>query len=84
MSRLKLSTPALLVALFVSWPAVKDGLFDGTLSMQTMLIRLALALFFGMVAVAVVSSVVDAYRLQNVVRRRREAAMSAKADDDAA
>jgi hypothetical protein len=84
MSKLTLSTPAIVIACLVAWPALRDGVFEGTLPMQTMLIRVGLALVFGMVCVAVISSVVDTYRLQNVVRRRREAAASVKIENDAA
>ena len=86
MSRLKLSGPALIVALVVSWPALQHSMIDHTLSVQSMLIRLGLALLFSMVAFACLSAVVDSYRLQNVLRRRREeaAAPRRRADDEAA
>jgi hypothetical protein len=85
MSKLKLSGPALLLALFVSFPALRDCLVDHTLSTDVMLIRVALAVLFAMVGVAVVSSVIDSFRLQNLLRIRREeaaAAASARRTDD--
>ena len=86
MSRLKLTGPALLVTLVVSWPALQHSVIDHTLPLQSMLIRLGLALLFSMVAFACLSAVVDSYRLQNAVRRRREeaAAPRRRADDEAA
>lgn len=71
--------------LLVSLPALQHGLIDHTLSMQAMFIRVAIALGFAMVAQAILSSVIDNYRLQNLVRKRRqEAAMAASSDDEAA
>jgi hypothetical protein len=88
MSKLKLTGPALLIALFVSFPALRDCLVDHTLSTDVMLIRVALAVLFAMAGVACVSSVIDSFRLQNLLRRNREEAAAAagarRADDEAA
>jgi hypothetical protein len=86
MTRFKLSGPAFLIAFLVSLPALRHAFIDHTLSMQNALIRVGLAVLFGIVAVAVVSSVIDAYRLQNILRRRRTdlAAAQRRADDEAA
>lgn len=77
MSRLKLSGPALFVALLVSWPAIQHCVFDHTLSAESMLLRIGLAVLFSMAASACLSAVIDTYRLQNAVRRRREEARDA-------
>jgi hypothetical protein len=88
MSKLKLTGPALLIALFVSLPALRDGFIDHTLPVSAMLIRVGLAVLFAMAAVAVVSSVIDNYRLQNLLRSNRDQAATAtaarRAEDDAA
>jgi hypothetical protein len=86
MTRFKLSGPAFLIAFLVSLPALRHAFIDHTLSMQNALIRVGLAVLFGIVAVAVVSSVIDAYRLQNILRRRRTdlAAAQRRADDESA
>jgi hypothetical protein len=88
MSRLKLSGPALLIALFVSLPALRDGFLDHTLSTPAMLVRVGLAVLFAMAGVAIVSSVIDSYRLQNILRHNREQATGAtgtrRTDDEAA
>jgi len=73
------------VAFLVSFPALQHAFVEHTLSMQNLLIRVGLAVIFGIVAVAVVSGVVDAYRLHNIVHRRNaDMAARRKADDDAA
>lgn len=86
MSKLKLSGPAMLLTLLVSLPALQHGLIDHTLSVQNMLIRLGLAAFFAMIALSVISMVVDTYRLQNTLHRNREEAAAAQraADEEAA
>jgi hypothetical protein len=86
MTKLKLTGPAMLVTVLVSLPALQHGLIDHTLSMQNMLIRLGLATFFSMIALSIVSTVVDTYRLQNTLHRNREevAAALRQADEDAA
>jgi hypothetical protein len=87
MTRFKLSGPAFLVAFLVSLPALRHAFIDHTLSMQNALIRVGLAILFGIVAVAVISSVIDAYRLQNILRRRKTdfaAAVKRRADDESA
>ena len=85
MSRLKLTGSVMFVALLVSLPALQHGLIDHTLSMGTMFVRLAIAMGLGMAGQAVLASVVDSYRLQNIVRNRdRESAVSARSDDEAA
>lgn len=83
MSRLKLTGSAMFLALLFSLPALQHGLIDHTLSMQTMLIRVAIATALAMVGQAIVASVIDSYRLQNIVRKRRQEA-AARADDDGA
>lgn len=85
MTKLKLTGPAMFIALLVSWSALHHALIDHTLSIQSMLIRVGLAVFFAMTAVAVVSSVVDSYRLQNTMRRKREeaASLQRRMDDEA-
>jgi hypothetical protein len=85
MSKLKLTGPALLIALFVSFPALRDCLINHTLSTDVMLIRVGLAVIFAMAGVAWLSSVIDSYRLQNLLRRNREeaaAAAGARRTDD--
>jgi hypothetical protein len=84
MSRLKLTGPALLIALFVSLPALRDAFLEHTLSTSAMLIRVSLAVLFAMAGVAVVSSVIDSYRLQNMLRHNREEAgtKAARRTDD--
>jgi hypothetical protein len=88
MSRLKLTGPALLICLLLSLPALRDGLIDHTLSTSTMLIRVGLAMLVAMAGVAIVSSVIDSYRLQNMLRSSREQtakeAAARRADDEPA
>jgi hypothetical protein len=88
MSKLKLTGPALLFALFVSLPALRDCFVDHSLSTAAMLIRVGLAVLFAMAGVAVVSSVIDSFRLQNILRRNREEAAEAsgarRTDDERA
>jgi hypothetical protein len=83
MSKLRLTVPALLAALLMSFPALQHGLVDDTLPFDAMLIRVGVALALAMVGRAVLASVVDNYRLQNIVRRnRRERAVTDGADGD--
>ena len=85
MSRLKLTGSAMFVALLFSLPALQHGLIDHTLSVQKMLIRVAIAMALAMVGQAILASLIDTYRLQNIVRKRRqEAAGAASADDHGA
>ncbi len=85
MRRLKLTGPVMAVALLVSWPALQHGLVDHTLSVQTMLIRLGVALALGMVGQVFLVSVIESYRLQNIMRKnRQEAGMQPAGDEDAA
>ena len=74
MSRLKLTGAGLLLALAVSWPAIRNGLIDHTLAMSAMFIRLGIAVVLVMVGQAVLASVIDSYRLQNMIRRNRQEA----------
>jgi hypothetical protein len=83
MSRLKLTGPALFIAILASWPALEHGLFDHTLSIETMLIRVGIAIALTMIGQAVLASVIDNYRLQNVMRKHREEAGLAASDDEA-
>jgi hypothetical protein len=85
MTRLKLTGSAIFVALLVSLPALQHGLVDHTLSLQSMFIRVAIAMGLAMVGQAILASVIDSYRLQNLVRKRRQEALnSASSDDEAA
>lgn len=74
MSRLKLTGAGLLLALAVSWPAIRHGLFDHTLAISAMFIRVGVAVALVMVGQAVLASVIDSYRLQNMIRRNRQEA----------
>ena len=74
MSRLKLTGAGLLLALAVSWPAIRNGLIDHTLAISAMFIRVGIAVVLVMVGQAVLSSVIDSYRLQNMIRRNRQEA----------
>lgn len=74
MSRLKLTGAGLLLALVVSWPAIRNGLIDHTLAISAMFIRLGVAVVLVMVGQAVLGSVIDSYRLQNMIRRNRQEA----------
>ncbi len=78
MSRLKLTGAGLLLALVVSWPAIRNALIDHTLAMSAMFIRLGIAVVLVMVGQAVLASVVDSYRLQNMIRRNRQEAAAQK------
>lgn len=84
MKRMKLSGPALLLSIALSWSAITHALIDHTLSLDSMLLRVGLAMFFAMAAVETLSFVVDRYRLQNALRRNREEAANARrrADDE--
>jgi len=83
MSRLKLTGTALFVALVVSWPALQHGLIDDTLSLTAMFIRLGVAVALAMVGQAVLGSVIDNFRLQNIIRKRnQEAGLGHGADDE--
>ena len=79
MSKLKLSGPASFIALVLSLPALRDTFIDHSLSIATMFVRVALALLLAMAGVAWVASVVDSFRLQNILRRNREEAGLASA-----
>jgi len=74
MSRLKLTGAGLLLALAVSWPAIRNGLIDHTLAISAMFVRVGVAVVLVMVGQAVLSSVIDSYRLQNMIRRNRQEA----------
>lgn len=78
MSRLKLTGAGLLLALVVSWSAIRNALIDHTLAMSAMFIRLGIAVVLVMVGQAVLASVVDSYRLQNMIRRNRQEAAAQK------
>ncbi len=80
MSKLKLTGPALLITFLVSIPALRDAFINHTLPTSTMLIRVGLAVFFAMIAVAFISSVVDSFRLQNALRHNREEAAATAAE----
>ena len=81
---MKLTGPALFVALLLSWPALEHGLVDGTLSTESMLIRVGVALVVAMIGRAFLSAVVDNYRLQNLLRKdREEERLSRRSDDEA-
>ncbi|MGH8890998.1 MAG: hypothetical protein ACRDV3_14720 [Acidothermaceae bacterium] len=82
MSRLKLTGSAMFVALLFSLPALQHGLIDHTLPLQTMFIRVAIAMALAMVGQAILASVIDSYRLQNIVRKRRQEAAGAADPDD--
>lgn len=82
MSRLSLSGTALFVALLVSWPAIQHGVIDGTLPLEDTLIRVGIAIALAMIAQAVLGSVIDSFRVQNLARQRQKEA-SANADDEA-
>ena len=78
-----LTLPTLSAALVMSLPALQHGLVDGSLPMNAMLIRVGVALVLAMAGRAVLVSVVDHYRLQNLVRRnRRERPVTDGADRD--
>lgn len=81
MKKLTLTGPALFIALLVSWPALQHGLFDHTLSIQTMLIRVGIAITLAMVGQAFLASVIDSYRLQNVMRKHQEEASMAASEE---
>lgn len=81
---MKLTGPALFVALLLSLPALEHGLLDGTLSMESMLIRVAGALVVAMIGRAFLSAVIDNYRLQNLLRKDREEERLARRSDDEA
>lgn len=74
MSRLKLTGAGLLLALVVSWPAIRNGLIDHTLAISAMFIRIGIAVVLVMVGQAVLASVIDSYRLQNMIRRNQQEA----------
>ncbi|HEX7106884.1 MAG TPA: hypothetical protein VF218_13030 [Acidothermaceae bacterium] len=74
MSRLKLTGAGLLLALLVSWPAIQHGMIDHTLAISAMFIRVGVAVGFVMVGQALLGSVVDSYRLQNMIRKNRQEA----------
>jgi Zn-dependent protease len=82
MSRLKLTGSALFVAVLVSLPALQHGLVDHSLALSTMFIRLGIAMLLAMVGQAVLASLVDSYRLQNIIRERAKQAAAAKRSDD--
>ena len=79
---MKLTVPVLFVALLMSLPALQHGLVDETLSLQSMLVRLGVAIVLAMIGRAVLAGVVDAYRLQNMVRRNRRERSSDVPDGD--
>jgi len=81
MKRLRLTAPMLAVALFISLPALQHGLFDHSLSIASMFIRLGLAVVLVMVGRAVLDVVIDSYRYQNLVRRRRDEAARRASDE---
>ncbi|MCL6538685.1 MAG: hypothetical protein K6T28_08910 [Acidothermus sp.] len=81
MSRLRLTAPMLAIALLVSYPALRGGLFDHSISIAEMFIRLGVAVVLVMVARALLDSVIDTYRYQNLMRRRREEAARRSTDD---
>jgi hypothetical protein len=72
MSRLKLTGGGLLLALVVSWPAIQHGMLDHSLAVSAMFIRIGIAVALVMVGQALLASVIDSYRLQNMIRRNRE------------
>jgi F0F1-type ATP synthase epsilon subunit len=72
MTRLKLTGAGLLLALVVSWSAIRHGLIDHSLAISTMFIRVGVAVALVMVGQAVLASVIDSYRLQNMIRRNRQ------------
>ncbi len=78
MSRLKLTGAGLLLALAVSWPAIRNGMIDHTLTISAMFVRVGVAVALVMAGQAVLSSVIDSYRLQNMIRKNRRDAMDAK------
>jgi hypothetical protein len=83
MSKLRLTVPAMLAALVMSFPALQHGLVDDTLPLDLMLIRVGVAMALAMVGRAVLAGVVDSYRLQNIVRRnRREHGVTDGVDGD--
>jgi hypothetical protein len=85
MSRLKLTGPVMFIALLVSWPTLQHGLIDHTLSLGTMFIRVGIAMLLAMIGQAFLASVIDSYRLQNVMRKnRQEAALHRAADEETA
>lgn len=79
---MKLTMPVLFVALLMSLPALQHGLVDDTLSLESMLVRLGVAVALAMIGRAVLASIVDAYRLQNLVRRNRREQGSEASDGD--
>ena len=84
MSRLKLSGAGLLLALLVSWPAIQHGMFDHSLAVSAMFIRIGIAVALVMVGQAMLSSVIDSYRLQNMIRKNRQETAEIKSAQHAA
>jgi hypothetical protein len=84
MSRLKLSGAGLLLALLVSWPAIQHGMFDHSLAVSAMFIRIGIAVALVMAGQAVLASVIDSYRLQNMIRKNRQETAEMKATQQAA
>lgn len=78
MRGLKLSGAGLLLALVVSWPAIQHGMIDHSLAISAMFIRIGIAVALVMIGQAVLASVVDSYRLQNMIRKNREEAAAAR------
>jgi Zn-dependent protease len=85
MSRLKLTGPVMFLALLASWPALQHGLIDHTLSLEAMFTRVGIAIALAMVGQAFLASVVDSYRLQNLMRKnRQDAGLPQAVDKDGA
>lgn len=81
---MKLTGPALFVALLLSWPAIQHGLLDGTLSTPEMLVRVGIALALAMIGRAFLAGVVNHYRLHNLLHKERdEQATVPRAEDEA-
>jgi len=83
-SRLKLTGAGLLLALLVSWPAIQHGMFDHSLAISAMFVRIGIAVALVMVGQAVLASVIDSYRLQNLIRKNRQETAEIKAAQQAA
>jgi hypothetical protein len=82
MIRFRLTRSALLLACAISAPSLFDAFMRHTIDPTSAVLRFALAVIFSVVAVGVVSSVVEGYRVLNAVKARESLQPRRRRDDD--
>jgi hypothetical protein len=84
MIRFRLTRSALLLACAISAPSLFDAFVGHTIEPTTAVLRFAMAIVFSVVAVGVVTSVVEGYRVVNAVKAQETARqqLRRRRDDD--